>query len=181
MHTIPQEVHDVVGTYTGSWTSYALDAAGQVIKQAAWTDVMKAEDPVAEHGEAYVTTTDEMTFEGGQIPPMEVSGREGYTLNADGSLGQYFIETYGQTFEMQNLSENVLAYTLSATPQELESLGAVKVVSAQHVLVKVIAFEHGVEAHNISRLTTAEWQDSDDKTHTTQFISLQGQHRRQHA
>lgn len=176
---IPKEVSDVAGTYTGSWTSYVLDANGQVVKQAVWTDTMKAENPVVEKNRAFVTTADEMTFEGGRIPPMKVSGREGYTLNADGSLGEYFIETYGQTFKMQKLSDNVLAYTVAATPQELARLGAVKAVSAQHVLVKVITFEQGIETHNISRLTTVRWKDANGVERTTQFVSLQGQHKRQ--
>ncbi|HEV2876540.1 MAG TPA: hypothetical protein VGW09_04625, partial [Nitrososphaeraceae archaeon] len=38
---IPKEVKDVVGTYTGSWTIYGLDANGQVIKQMAWTETLK--------------------------------------------------------------------------------------------------------------------------------------------
>ncbi len=176
---IPKEVSDVTGTYTGSWTSYALDANGQVVKQAAWTDTMKAENPVVEKNRAFVTTTDEMTFEGGRIPPIKVPGREGYTLNTDGSLNEYFIETYGQTFKMQKLSDNVWAYTVSATPQELARLGAGNAVSAQHVLVKVITFEQGVETHNISRLTTVRWKDASGREHTTQFVSLQGQHKRQ--
>ncbi len=176
---VPKEVSDVVGTYTGSWTSYGLDASGQVVKQAAWTDTQKAENPIVEKNRAFITTTDEMTFEGGRIPPMKVPGREGYTFNSDGSLGEYFIETYGQTYKFQKLSDNVWAYTVSATSQELARLGVRNAISAQHVLVRVITFEQGVETHNISRLTTVRWKDASGKERTTQFVSLQGQHRRQ--
>jgi hypothetical protein len=73
----------------------------------------------------------------------------------------------------------VFAYAISAAPQELARIGKVKAVSAEHVLVKVIADEQGIETHNISRLTTVRWKDSSGKEHTTQFISLQGHHRRQ--
>jgi len=176
---IPKEVKDLVGTYTGSWTSYGLDANGQVIKQAAWTDTVKAENPVVEKSRAFVTTSDEMIFEGGRIPPMKVSGKEGYLLNSDGSLGEYFIETFGQTYKMQKLGENVLAYSVPAAPQELARLGAANVLSAQHTLIKVVTFEQGVETHNISRLTTVRWKDTNGKERTTQFISLQGRHQRQ--
>ena len=177
---IPKEVQDAVGTYTGSWTSYGLDANGQVIKQAAWTDTLKAEKPVVEKSRAFVTTSDEMIFEGGRIPPMKVSGKEGYLLKSDGTLGEYFIETYGQTFKMQKLEENVFAYSVPAAPQELARLGAANVLSAQHTLIKVVTFEQGVETHNISRLTTVRWKDtSSGKERTTQFISLQGRHQRQ--
>jgi len=176
---IPKEVKDVVGTYTGSWTIYGLDANGQVIKQAAWTDTLKAENPVVEKSRAFVTTSDEMIFEGGRIPPMKVSGKEGYLLNSDGSLGEYFIETYGQTYKMQKLGENVFAYSVPAAAQELARLGVANVLSAQHTLIKVVTFEQGVETHNISRLTTVRWKDASGKERTMQFISLQGRHQRQ--
>jgi hypothetical protein len=176
---IPKEVSDLIGTYTGSWTSYALDASGQVVKQAAWTDTMKAENPIVEKNRVFVTTTDEMTFEGGRIPPMKVPGREGYTLISDGKLGEYFIETYGQTYKFQKLSDNVWAYTVQATSQELKRLVAANAISAQHVLVRVITFEQGVETHNNSRITTVRWKDASGKERTTQFVSLQGQHKRQ--
>jgi hypothetical protein len=176
---IPKEVKDVAGTYTGSWTVYGLDASGQVIKQAAWTDTLKAENPVVEKNRAFVTTNDEMIFEGGRIPPMKVAGKEGYLLNSDGSLGEYFIETYGQIYKMQKLGENVFAYTVPAAPQELARLGAANVLSAQHTLVKVVTFEQGLETHDISRLTTLRWKEASGKERTTQFISLQGRHQKQ--
>ena len=44
---------------------------------------------------------------------MKVSGKEGYLLNSDGSLGEYFIEADGQTYKMQKLGENVFAYSAS--------------------------------------------------------------------
>ncbi len=175
---IPKEVKDLVGTYTGSWQIYGLDANGQVIKQAAWTDTLKAENPVVEKSRAFVTTSDEMIFEGGRIPPMKVSGKEGYLLNSDGSLGEYFIETFGQTYKMQKLGENVFAYSVPAAPEELARLGVANVLSAQHTLIKVVTFEQGVETHNISRLTTVRWKDASGKERTTQFISLQGRHQR---
>jgi hypothetical protein len=176
---VPKEIRDVVGTYTGSWTSYALDANGQVVKQAAWTDTMKAENPVVEKGRAFVTTSDEMIFEGGRIPPMKVSGKEGYSLNSDGSLGEYFIETYGQMYKMHKLGDNVLANTVAVAPQEFARLGMPNAVSGQHVLVKVVTFEQGLETHNITRLTTLRWKDADGKERTTQFVSLQGRHQHQ--
>jgi hypothetical protein len=176
---VPKEVKDAVGNYTGSWTSYGLDANGQVVKQAAWTDTMKAENPVVEKNRAYVRTTDEMTFEGGRIPPMKILGREGYTLKSDGSLGEYFIEAYGQTYKMQKLGDNVLAYTVPVAPQEFARLGMPNAISGQHVLVKVITYEQGLETHNISRLTTIRWKDASGRERTIQFVSMQGRHQHQ--
>jgi hypothetical protein len=64
-------------------------------------------------------------------------------------------------------------------PQELSRLGLSNAISGQHVLIKVITFDQGVETHNISRLTTVRWKDATGKERTTQFVSMQGQHRRQ--
>jgi hypothetical protein len=140
---------------------------------------MKAENPVVEKGRAFVTTSDEMIFEGGRIPPMKVSGKEGYSLNSNGGVGEYFIETYGQTYKMQKLGDNVLAYAVAVAPQEFARLGMPNAVSGQHVLVKVVTFEQGLETHNITRLTTLRWKDADGKERTTQFVSLQGRHQHQ--
>ena len=176
---VPKEVREIVGTYTGSWTSYNLDRNGQVIKQATWTDTLKAENPVVEKSRAYVTTTDDLVFEGGKIPPIKVPGKEGYLLNSDGGLGEYFIEVFGQTYKMRKLDENTWAYTAPAAPQEFALLGAANVLSGQHALLKVVTFEGGIETHHISRLTTVRWKEASGKERSTQFVSLQGQHQRQ--
>jgi hypothetical protein len=177
---VPKEVQNVTGTYSGSWILYTLDANAQVIKQYAWVDTMKADKPVVEKGRAFVTTSDQMFFEGGKIPPMKVAGKEGYLINTDNSLGDYFIETYGQTYKMQKLAENVFVYSLPVPARELSTLGVHGVISAQHTLIKVVTFEQGIETHNISRLTTVLWKDAAGKEQTTQFISLKGRHQKLH-
>ncbi|MGB7921741.1 MAG: hypothetical protein WCF57_00720 [Pyrinomonadaceae bacterium] len=176
---VPAEVKAIAGTYTGSWTMYGVDEKGQTVKRVAWTDVIKAENPVATGDRAYVSITDEMTFEGGRIPPRKSQGTEGYMLNADGSLGDYFIEVSGQRYRMQKLGKDAWAYAAPADPREVASLGFSNVLSAQHALVKVVTQEEGIETHRISRLTTVNWKDAEGKQRWTQFISLQGFHKRQ--
>jgi len=122
---------------------------------------------------------DEMRFEGGQIPPFKVQGKEGYFLTKDGGLRDYFIETAGQTYRMIKVGENVWSYTTRADAQELGRLGFPKDASGHHVLVKVVTNEQGVETHRISRLTTVSWKDTEGKERWLQFVSLQGFHRRQ--
>ncbi len=174
---IPAEVQAIVGSFTGSWTSYTVNDKGEVVKQMAWTDTIKAEKPTATADRAFVETTDEMTFEGGRIPPQKIVGKEGYLLNKDGSLGDYFIEIFGQTFSMKKLSSGVWAYSVAGNPREFPALGD-KFVSATHVLVKTTMMDQGVETHNISRITTLKWKDAEGKERLTQFVSLQGQHRK---
>jgi hypothetical protein len=175
----PKEVRDLVGTYTGSWTMFGIDETGKTVKRMAWTDTIKAEKPEIKGNRAYVFTTDEMNFEGGRIPPVKVQGKEGYFLKKDGGLGDYFIEMAGKTYDMRKLGDNVWCYTTPAAAQELTQLGFPAGASGQHVLVKVITREQGIETHRISRLTTVSWKDKRNEEHWQQFVSLQGFHKRQ--
>ena len=174
---IPAEVQAIAGSFTGSWTSYTINEKGEVVKQAVWTDTIKAEKPTATADRAFVETIDEMTFEGGRIPPQKVPGKEGYMLNKDGSLGDYYIEIFGQIIPMKRLSKDVWAYSLPANAREFSSLGD-RFLSGTHALIKMTTIEQGVETHNISRITTLKWKDVEGKERVTQFVSLQGQHKR---
>ncbi len=176
---VPKEVHALVGTYTGSWTMFGIDEKGEVVKRMAWTDTIKAEKPEVKGDRAYVSTTDEMTFEGGKIPPFKVQGTEGYFLKKDGGLGDYFIETFGQVNRLAKLQDNVWSYATPATEQELVRLGFPKAATGQHVVVKVVGKEQGVETHRVSRLSTVTWTDKGGKERVSQFVSLQGYHKRQ--
>jgi hypothetical protein len=175
---VPKEVRALEGIYTGSWTLYGIDDKGKVVKRMGWTDTIKAGSAEVKGDRAYVTTTDEMKFEGGKIPPFKVTGREGYFLKKGGGLGDYFIETNGQVHRMAKLADNVWSYAAPAAGQELIRLGFPKGASGQHVLVKVVTREQGVETHRISRVTTVSWKDKEGKEQTLQFVSLQGYHKR---
>jgi hypothetical protein len=174
----PKEVRDIAGTYTGSWAMYGIDEKGAVVKRMAWTDTVKAENPEVKGDRAFVTMTDEMTFEGGKIPPFKTKGTEGYFLTKDGGLGDYFVEVGGKLNRMVKVSDNVSSYVAPAEARDLGMLGFPKDASGQHVLVKVVTTEQGVETHRITRLTTVSWKDKDGKERWQQFVSLQGFHKR---
>ncbi|MDQ3711631.1 MAG: hypothetical protein M3388_05380, partial [Acidobacteriota bacterium] len=173
----PAEVQAIVGTYTGAWTLYGINDKGEVIKQLAYTDVMKAENPTAATDRVFVSTMDVMTFEGGKIPPKNVPGKEGYLLNKDGSLGDYYIETYGQTIRFQKLDKDSWIYSTPAVGREFPALGD-KFLSDSHVFVKTVTSEQGIETHHNMRLTTVRWTGADGKEMAKQFVSLQGQHKK---
>ena len=175
---VPKEVKALAGTYTGSWSMFGLDQKGTIVAKMSWTDVLEAQNPVVKDGQAYVTTIDNMVFEG-NIPPQKVMGKEGYFLNEDGSLGDYFIEMAGQKLKMIKIDQDVWTYTSSVNPYEYSIMGFTDVLFAKHVLVKVITLEDEVETHRISRVTTVHWTGKDHKEQWIQFISLQGIHRRQ--
>jgi hypothetical protein len=176
---VPMEVRALEGTYSGSWVMYGINDKGEVVKRMAWTDTMKAAGAEIQGDRAYVTTTGEMIFEGEKAPSIKVQGKEGYFLKKDGSLGDYFIETFGQVNRMVKVGENVWTYAAPTAAQELRRSGFPEGASGHHVLVKVVLKEQGVETHRISRLTTVTWKDGEGKERALQFVSLQGHHKRQ--
>ena len=175
---VPKEVTALQGTYKGSWTMFGIDEKGDVVKRMAWTDTMKAADPQIKGGRAYVTTVDEMVFEGKSAPPFKVQGKEGYFLTKEGTPGDYFVESFGQVQRMVKLGDDVWSYVAPAGAQELGRLGFPSGTTGQHVMVKVVAKEQAAETHRISRLTTVHWKDKDGKERWLQYISLQGTHKR---
>ena len=174
---VPKEVEAISGTFTGTWTMYGVDGQGQVIKRGSWVDTMKAERPVMKDDRAYVTTVDEMIFEG-RPTPMKIDGREGYIISREGGLGDYFIETFGQVIRMQQIAPDTWVYSTPANPRELAPLGFANVSSGRHVVVKVVSREEDVETHRITRVTTVNWKDQDGKDRWIQYVSLQGVHKR---
>ncbi len=175
----PKEVRALEGAYTGAWTMYGVDGKGEVVKRMVWTDTMKATGAQVQGDRAYVTTANEMTFEGGRIPPVKMQGKEGYLLAKDGSVADYFMEMNGQVTRMVKLSDSVFTYTVPASTQELAMMGFPQDASGSHVLVKVVTKEQGAETHRITRVTTVTWKDAEGKERALQFTSLQGYHRRQ--
>ncbi|MEM7126829.1 MAG: hypothetical protein AAF702_10915 [Chloroflexota bacterium] len=178
-HAVPQAVRDMAGTYVGSWTMFGLDGEGNVVKYSAWKDTVTAENPQLDGDRAYVHAADEMVFENSNIPPMTVTWEEGYFLMPDGTLGDQFIESFGQTTRMIQLSDNVWTYATSAHAEELASLGFLSVSSGQHVTTKVVTTEAGIETHRVTRVTTVNWTDHAGQDQAIQFVSLQGVHQRQ--
>jgi hypothetical protein len=176
---VPQEVRDLEGTYVGAWTLFGLDEERNVIPLASWTDTIWAENAQVDGEQAYVLTTSEMVFEGSGAPPMTFTGREGYFLMPDGSLGDYFVETFGQVSTSTQVDENVWISVTPVSADDLTSYRLPNDSSGQHVLVKVVTREEAVEIHRITRVTTVRWLDSSGQDRSSQFVSLAGFHQRQ--
>jgi len=177
---ISKEIQSLVGSFQGEWTAYGIDNAGQIMKAISWVDTITTGDPITESNRVYVPTEDKMYFKGKHIQPMTVSGIEGYFINDDGSLGDYFFEMYGQVYLMRKLNDNTWVYVMPGSPQEMANLGFTNIISAQHVMVKVVTQENGIETHRITRITTVNWKDKDGRDRWIQYTSLEGYHRRMH-
>lgn len=183
---VPKEVRALEGTYTGAWTLYGIyyEKNELPIKRTAWTDVIKTTGAEVKDGRAYVTWVKEQSFEGAEDGvTRKVEGKAGYILTKDGTLGDYFVEEsyleFSHTTRMSRLADNVWSYAVTAPAQELSALGFPKGATGQHVMVKVTTKEQGVETHRFSRVTTVTWMDKEGKEQVTQFVSLQGFHKRQ--
>jgi hypothetical protein len=176
---VPKAVRDLEGTYVGSWTLFGIDEESNVVKLASWTDTIKAENPQMDDEQAYVLTTSEMVFDGSDAPPVKFTGKEGYFLMPDGSLGDYFIETFGQISKSTQLGENVWLSVTAASAEDLASYRLPHNSSGQHVIVKVVTSEEGTEIHRITRVTTVTWAEQAGQDRSIQFVSLEGFHRRQ--
>jgi len=175
----PKEVRALEGTYTGVWAMYGIDEKGEVVKRASWTDTLKAGGAEVKGDRAFVSWTCEQVFDGAKGPPRKSEGKEGFFLNKDGTVGDNYLEMFGQTTKVTKLSDTAWSYATPAAAQELAALGFPKGASGQHVTVKVVTTEQGAETHRITRLTTATWTDKDGKERVTQFVSLQGYHKRE--
>jgi hypothetical protein len=77
------------------------------------------------------------------------------------------------------LGENVWISVTPASAEDLASYRLPNDSSGQHVLVKVVTSEEGIEIHRITRVTTVTWTDQAGQERSTQFVSLQGFHQRQ--
>lgn len=176
---VPQAVRDMAGNFAGSWTMFGLDEEGQAVKVVSWTDTVQAENPQIDGDRAYVLVTDEMVYEDNNIPPMQLTWNEGYFLMPDGTLGDQFVESYGQITKFNQLRENVWITVTPVSPQELENYRLPNISSGQHIMNKVVTRDEGLETHRITRVTTVNWTDPAGQERSTQFVSLQGVHQRQ--
>ncbi len=174
---VPKEVKAMAGSYTGSWTMYGIDETGNIIKKFSWNDTMEAVNPIIKDGRAYVSVENKQKFSENS-PPQIFKGTEGYFLNKDGSLGDYYYEMFGQVFKMLPLDKNTWTYTMPANPGELSMLGFSNVSYGNHVFIKVVTKEKDTEIHRVTRVSTIGWKDKKGAVQWKQFISLQGYHKR---
>ena len=116
---IPKEVRALEGTYKGAWTMYGIDDKGESAKRMAWTDAVTTTGAEIKDDRVYVTWTNEQTFEGTGAPSRKTDGKEGYYVTKEGTLGDYFIEMFGQPTRVIRVAENVWSYAMPAAAQEL--------------------------------------------------------------
>jgi hypothetical protein len=178
VQAVPKEVRDLEGNYTGKWTMYGIDPKGEVVKRATWTDTLKATSAEVKEDQAFVTWKCEQTFDGAKGPPRKSEGKEGFFLKKDGTVGDNFLEMFGQTTRLAKLSPTSWSYATTAAPQELAALGFPKGASGEHVTVKMVSKDDGTETHHITRVTTVTWADKGGKERVTHFVSLNGYHKR---
>ncbi len=169
----------IAGEYTGEWTLRGVDETGAPKVVMSWTDEVSVPfEPIREPGRAYLSVTDEMTFEG-PVPARTVTFKEGFLVADDGSVGErFFNQGDGGAVVETELAPGVYTFSQVATPEELATLGFTDANPGTHVTVKTTTRDGSVEQEHISRVTTAQWRDADGRPHTTQMVTLEGMHRR---
>lgn len=175
---LPPQVQAVLGTWIGEWEMWGVDPNGAVVSTAKWDDRMVAADATRLPDRIRVKTVDEMHFAGSPSSPRTFTGSEGWYLNADGTLGTHYIESFGRESRMISLRADAESYLEEAAPQELAQLGFPKGAAGSHVLVKVVVDEAEGETHRITRVTTVRWPTANGDEEHLQFVSLKGWHRK---
>lgn len=173
---VPKQVKELVATFEGTWKSFRLNEQDEIVRFSTYVDRLTAHMPKIEDGRAFVLYRDEMSAPGATEPSFVIEGKEGYFVNSDGTLGDYFTEQFGQVQRYKNLADGVWVAAIEAHPQELKRLGFANVISGHHVMVKVITTTDSETTHHITRVTTVKWKDRSGKTSEIQFTSLKGSH-----
>lgn len=168
----------LIGSYSGSWDFFGIDAQGAVVKKYSMTDTAQASDPKVQGARAFVTVRDQMQVQGREFA---VEFHEGFFVKPDGSVGERYFEMYGQTVVEYPLGERAWSYQTPVRPQELEQMGfrRADVVSAVHTTVKTEVVNGRTETQMVTRLTTVQWKDSAAHVKALQFVSMSGVHTRE--
>jgi hypothetical protein len=143
---------------------------------ATWVDTVTTGMPMVTADRAFFVATDSMDF-GGGAPPMQQTFNEGFLRNKDGSIGDHFIEAFGQVTVDHEISPGVFTYAQPAAVQELQQLGFTTAVDGTHVTTKVVILESGTPVEHVTRLSTVHWKDASGADKYTQLVTLQGEHR----
>ena len=156
--TAVTSAQQLVGTYTGSWDFFALDASGNVVKTFSARDTATAQAPKLAGDRAFVTVRDVMQMPGRE---MALDFTEGYFVKPDGSAGDRFFEMYDRTVVEQPIGDRAWAFQTPVT----------------HTTLKTESLADGVETQHVTRLTTVHWRDG-EHIRSVQFVSMSGTHTR---
>jgi hypothetical protein len=177
-----QEALDLVtaraGTYQGAWEMLGLDAGDEPYTYLSWTDDIVGSNPRIEGDRAMMDVTDFMVLE--DYGDYEISWIEGVLIEEDGSPGEEFMEMDGEVTIFSQVKDGYYEYQTELARSDFSAWANVtqdNLISGYHTTYKVVTWPDGMETHDITRVTTLEW-DAGDGPQTIEFTSMTGRHQK---
>ncbi len=175
--TIEDEINKLSGNFSGEWTSFKKDNAGNIVKTTSWKDTVTTSKPIVNDTIIYVDVLSKMIFNNLHIPEYIVKFKEGLYIKDNIILKHFF--TYKNIEVAQiKLDNDTYVYSQKVEDQEFPQMGFNSATEGIHTMVKVIINIDGQEIHKIKRITTILWKDENNKIQSSQFVSLSGYHKK---
>ena len=174
---INHRANALLGNFAGEWTSYKKNLAGDIEMVVTWKDTLRTSDLHINDSMAYVKVSSKSVFDNPSIPEYSLEFTEGFFIE-DGVIGDHFFEVLGKKTIQTKLDAHTYVYSQKIEPNEFSQMRFFNVVEGYHTVVKLVLITDGVERHDISRLSTIQWIDTQGKVQNTQFVSLKGFHER---
>jgi hypothetical protein len=169
----------MIGKYTGKWELFGFDALKEkIVLKSAWDDEISTGD-VVEHSDRVSVAVKNVFTIGGQT--FDLYFTEGYFIGENGNAGERFFEVNEKLTRMTELSEGTWTFVSRLSNEDCYSLGLLPtdVIAGNHVTVRVVSRETGVELEQVSRVTTVTFKNAKGEVETVQFVSLKGFHHRE--
>jgi len=174
---VDDKANALLGRFAGEWTSYKKNIAGDIEMVVNWKDTLIASDLQISDSMAYVKVSSKSVFEHPSIPDYSLDFTEGFFIE-EGIIGDHFFEVLGKKTTQKKIDAQSYVYSQKIETKEFSQMRFFNVVEGYHTIVKIVLITDGKERHEISRLSTIQWMDSEGKVQNTQFVSLKGFHER---
>ncbi len=171
----------MVGVYHGEFQLYGLDADDNAYPSMSGTDVTEATNPHIDGDRAQVDVTSVATPDGGDPFPAQ-TWLEGVFILADGSPGDLFIDQYGEVSIQTEIEPDVFEYEQSFQSWDYDSWANItpqNLISGAQLYHKVVTYPGGVETHDVTRISSLEYEDGGGNTVPVSYTSMEGTHTRQ--
>ena len=167
----------LVGSYTGEWNLFGLDANDKAVPGQTFTDTVTAKNPRIEKNRAIVDVASSMDMGGDK--PFEMAFIEGVEVGENGARGAYFVEIHGHALTYEEVKPRVWQNNSPLTPQDYAAMANVTaetVVSGNKRTTKVVTVTAGLERHEITSVIRVEYKGADGTPVTIEYTAMSGYH-----
>jgi len=168
--TIESEINLLAGEFSGNYTSYIVNAEGEVIESINAQETLSTGDPVINDSIAYVIVNCVRDLGEPNIPPQYIELKQGFHIK-DGEITGYFSIWPGGESKQEKVSDNTYVYAQPISSFMLRGLGFTNAISGTSITIKVIVMVNGVETQKITKHSTVVLEENGTER-IFQFISL---------